>query len=127
MHEAYNFLTKHVEKIKNTEDLLENYKKILIIFSPVIPHLANECLEDLHINEKIIWPRAEKKYLENQEVNYVIQINGKKRGLIITDKDLSEKLLLDIVKKDTSLNRHLNEKKIKKIIFVKNRLMNILI
>ena len=79
------------------------------------------------INEKIIWPRAEKKYLENQEVNYVIQINGKKRGLIITDKDLSEKLLLDIVKKDTSLNRHLNEKKIKKIIFVKNRLMNILI
>ena len=42
-------------------------------------------------------------------------------------KDIEEKELLEIVKKDKIIEKYLNNKKIKKIIFVKNRLMNILI
>ena len=47
MYETYNFLIKHIEKDINSKDLLDNYKKILTIFSPIIPHLTSECLHDI--------------------------------------------------------------------------------
>ncbi len=45
MYEAYNFLIKHIENNMNSKNLLENYKKILTAFVPVVPHLASECLD----------------------------------------------------------------------------------
>ena len=69
----------------------------------------------------------EKKYLEKDTIGYVIQINGKKRSLINAEKNLEENLLFNLVKKDKLLDKHLSNATIKKIIFVKNRLMNILI
>ena len=68
MYETYNFLIKYIEKEIDIKNLIENYKKILIIFSPVIPHLANECLEDLNVNKGINWPEIENIYLETENV-----------------------------------------------------------
>ena len=127
MHETYNFLIKHLEKETNSKDLLACYKKILVVFSPVLPHLTNECLEELKINENLEWPNTDKKYLVEDKIEYVIQINGKKRSLISAIKDVEEKVLLELVENDTLLNKYLKDTKIKKIIFVKNRLMNILL
>ena len=84
-------------------------------------------MEELKINENLEWPNTDKKYLVEDKIEYVIQINGKKRSLISAIKDVEEKVLLEIVKNDTLLNKYLKDTKIKKIIFVKNRLMNILL
>ena len=127
MHETYNFLYKHLETELNSDDLSECYKKILIIFSPVLPHLINECLSEMNYDKNNSWPETEKKYLEKTNVDYVIQINGKKRSLINAEKDLKQELLFELVKKDKLLDKYLKDISIKKIIFVKNRLMNILI
>ena len=127
MHETYNFLYKHFEKSKNSNDLIDCYRKILIIFSPVLPHLISECLSEIGYNDKNVWPEVEEKYLEKSEISFVIQINGKKRLLINVEKDIAENNLFDMVKKEKLLDKYLNNTKIKKIIFVKNRLMNILI
>ena len=127
MHETYNFLYKHFEENKNSNDLIDCYSKMLIIFSPVLPHLISECLSEIDYNDKNVWPKVEEKYLEKSEVSFVIQINGKKRLLINTEKDVSESNLLDMIKKEKLLDKYLINSKIKKIIFVKNRLMNILI
>ncbi len=127
MHETYNFLYKHLETELNSDDLSECYKKILIIFSPVLPHLINECLSEMNYDKSNSWPETEKKYLEKTNVDYVIQINGKKRSLISAEKDLKQELLFELVKKDKLLDKYLTGISIKKIIFVKNRLMNILI
>ena len=127
MHETYNFMYKHFEESKNSNDLIECYRKILIIFLPVLPHLISECLGEIGYNDKNNWPRVDEKYLEKSEISYVIQINGKKRLLLNAEKDISEDNLFDMVKKENLLDKYLNNTKIKKIIFVKNRLMNILI
>ena len=127
MHETYNFLSKNLNHFVNTNDVYECYIKILLIFSPVLPHLISECLEDLKYKEKSTWPKVEKEYLENNKVDYVIQINGKKRSLIQAGKDLDKDNLFVLVKNDKLLDKYLNNVSIKKIIFVKNRLMNILI
>ena len=127
MHETYNFLLKHLNKDLNSNDLSECYKKILIIFSPVLPHLINECIEEMNFDKNKLWPEVEDKYLEDNKTDYVIQINGKKRLLINAEKDIDQELLLTLVKKDKLLDKYLKNLLVKRIIFVKNRLMNILV
>ena len=65
--------------------------------------------------------------LKNENIDYVIQINGKKRTIINAKTDLVEEKILNIAKNDKLLDKYLNNKSIKKVIFVKNRLLNILI
>ena len=86
-----------------------------------------ECLSDLKIYEDIKWPKFDKSALEKEEVNFVIQINSKKRHILKLKKDILESDLLEFVKKDKIMEKYLNNKAIKKVIFVKNRLMNILL
>ena len=50
---------------------------------PIIPHFAMECLEELKIKDNIIWPEINLKNLRKEEFKIVIQINGKKRDIII--------------------------------------------
>ncbi len=126
MYETYNFLTNFLFSEKKLGNLRTNYKKILICFSPVIPHFTNECLEDLDISDDLEWPVFDEKLLEEEEINIVVQVNSRKRGLVKTSKDIIEKDLLEIVKKDKIINKYLSEKKIKRVIFIKNRLINIL-
>ena len=127
MYEAYNFLIKHIEKNINQKDLLENYKKILTSFSPIIPHLTSECLIDIGCDKKLNWPLINKDYLKNENIDYVVQINGKKRTIINAEINLKEDKILDIAKNEKLLDKYLNNKSIKKVIFVKNRLINILV
>ena len=65
--------------------------------------------------------------LGKQEVTLVVQINGKKRGLIVTKKDLSEKDVLAEAKKIENIQKNLKGKKILKNIFVKNKIINLII
>ena len=127
IYETYNYLSNFIKSHKNLKNLKENYKKILICFTPVIPHFTNECFEDLGIQDRIEWPSYDKSMLENEEVNFVIQINGKKRSILNIKKNSKEKEVMETVKKDKLLNKYLTNKEVKKIIFIQDRLMNILI
>ena len=95
---------------------------------PILPHISNECFENINNKkDKINWPTYDEKQIKENLTIIVIQINGKKRGLINTKLDLPEDELLKLVKKDKSINKYLSDKKIKKKIYIKNKLMNIII
>ena len=127
MYETYNFLTNYIKTNSNSENLEESYKKILICFSPIIPHFTNECLTSLSYRNNIEWPTYDKTLLEEDKTNIVIQINGKKRSILNTNKGIMEKELLEKVKSDKIIEKYLSKKEIIKIIFIKDKLMNILI
>ena len=127
MYETYNFLIKHIEKNINPKDLHNNYKKILTVFAPIIPHLTSECLLNIGSDLKLSWPSVNRNYLKSENIDYVIQINGKKRTIINAQSNLNEEKILNIAKKEKLLDKYLNNNSIKKVIFVKNRLLNILI
>ena len=94
--------------------------------SPAIPHLTNECLETLG-SAKIEWPNFDEEILKENKVKIVIQINGKKRGLIETKQNINEKDLLSIINKDEKLKKYLIESEIKKKIYIKDKLINLII
>ncbi len=126
LHEMYAFLIKEVDQGYKKETLLENYKKILVTMLPIIPHFASECLKIFNFQE-IYWPTYDEKLLKENIVPIVIQINGKKRSLINAKQDISEENLLILINRDQKLNKYLDEKKIKKKIFIKNKLINLII
>ena len=127
MYETYNFLSNYLMKNKNINNLKENYIKILTCFSPVIPHFSNECLSQVGKVDGQVWPKYQENLLEKENIDIVIQINGRKRALMNVKKGIDEKNLIDIIKKDKIGEKYLLKKNIKKVIFVQNRLINILV
>ena len=128
LYETYNFLTKEIKKEISSSRLLENYLKIIKIMTPIIPHFSSECLEDLNYSPKeISWPIIDKKYLEKDEVNIVVQINGKKRCLIVVKKNIEENMIIEKIKNDITAQKYLNNQKIKKTVYIKNKLINLII
>ncbi len=125
-HEIFNYFNKVSENKKNFINLNENYKKILIVMSPVIPHLANECLNLIGL-ENYDWPKVKKEFLQTDEREIVIQINGKKRGNITINKKTEENEILEKIKELDIIQKYIKDKKISKTIYVKERLINIIV
>jgi len=126
-YETYNFLNKEIEKPINNFELVENYKKILNLIQPVTPHLALECLNEVDKKYSLTWPVADPKLIKRETFNIVIQIDGKKRGLLVSDSDISEEQLIKKIKDDDTINKFIKDKKIKKSIYIKNKLINLIL
>ena len=127
MHEMYSFMMKELDQPYKSLTLIENYKKILVSISPVIPHFANECLNMIDKNKDISWPSYDDNLAEEKELTIVIQINGKKRGLIKVGRNIEEKNIYELIMKDEKISKYINEKNIKKKIYVKNKLVNLIV
>tara|TARA_S200000501_G_scaffold70542_1_gene62527 strand:+ start:720 stop:3257 length:2538 start_codon:yes stop_codon:yes gene_type:complete len=127
LHEMYSFLSKEIENEYTANTLKENYIKILITIMPVIPHFSTECLNSLNIKKEVEWPKYDVAVLEENFVNIVIQINGKKRGLLKAKKNILEKEILEDIKKDNTIMKYLSNSEIKRKIYVPNKLINIII
>ena len=127
LHEMYSFLMKEIDKGFKKDTILENYKKILITINPIIPHLSSECLKIIGINNEIMWPSYDEKQLKKSSNLIVVQINGKKRGLINARLNLTEEELMQLIYKDEKIKKYLINFDIKKRIYIKDKLINIII
>ena len=126
-HEIYNFLNKTLSREDWGSNFIDNYLKILKVMMPVIPHFTNECIGSLISEKKSEWPKIDKKYLNIEKYTIVVQINGKKRGLIETEHQLDQIELLKNIKNKTDINKFFIEKEISRVIFIKNKLINIIL
>ncbi len=126
-HDIYSFFKKIAEEDKNFENLKVNFIKILITMMPVIPHIINESLEKFKSQKEVKWPIVNQKYMETDQKEIVIQINGKKRNSILVEKDIPEKKLIEIITQDKLIEKYTVGKKIFKTIYVKNRIINFII
>jgi len=91
----YSSLNKIILNKIEKKKLINNYKDILIAMSPIIPHFSKECLELIGEKEKIEWPGIDENILIESKNNFVIQINGKTRGIILADKNISERKFIN--------------------------------
>ena len=100
---------------------------IILCFSPIIPHFANECLDEMGFQGDLSWPEFKKSFLISDDIKLVIQINGKKRSILNTKKGINELDVIRLVEEDKIIEKYLKDKTIKKTIFVKDRLINFLV
>jgi len=126
IHEMHTYMVKEINNKYSKKTLIENYTKILTLLEPVLPHLVNEAFKELG-ESKISWPNYDESLIIEDIITFVIQINGKKRGTFEVKTNSSENEILNKINQDDKLKKYLNEKEIKKKIFVPNRLINIII
>ena len=96
--------------------------KLLIPFSP---HLAHESLELLNCKTINSWPEIKKNLVDN--VNLAVQVNGRTRDILKINRDLSENEVKKFILKNSKAKKYIENSKISKIIFVKNRIINYII
>ena len=129
-YETYSAINKEINNKIDKETWIKNYINVLIAMNPVIPHFSNECIEKLGINiseDPVFWPKINKNILINSMINFIIQINGKTRGILKVETDNSEKEILEKIYKEKKLANYIKDKQIKKIIFIPNKLINLII
>ena len=126
-HEIHSSVSKLIKKKYSSKTIIHNYRKILICMLPVIPHFSNECLESIKDKSEIKWPEINEQLLIEENINFVVQINGKKRGLIKANRDISEDDIINLIKKNVEINKYIKNQELKKKVFVPNKLINIII
>ena len=126
-YEAYRYFNEAINLKISTKVLTDNIIKIMKLMIPFTPHLAHECLSNLNCKETNKWPKINEKILENLKINMVIQVNGKTRDVLNIKRDLNEKEINKLTMNSSKINNDLENKKIIKTIFIKNKIINYII
>ena len=128
IHKIYTFYSQQTNKKDWGSNFYENYTNILKVINPILPHFSNECLERLKQKvSEIKWPSINKKYLEEEFINIVTQVNGRKRKVFPVSKALDKETLVKDIKNDPQIKKYLDNKEIIKTIYVENKLINFII
>ena len=88
---------------------------------------AEKIYSDAYKSNDNSWPKIDNKMLEDEKVNIVVQINGKKREMINVERNINENKLLKILESNERIKKFMTDKEIKKKIFVPNRIINFII
>jgi len=103
----------------------------IILISPMTPHLAEELWKKIGYNESLVseqtWPTANLSYINNDDVNIVVQVNGKKRLVLKIPKNLTVEETNNLLMKKEDIKKIVGANKIKKIITVPNKIFSIVI
>ena len=106
-----------------------SFSILLRVLAPITPHITHHVWQTLHFDKLIIdaiWPKVDKSALKTNEVDFVIQINGKLRGELKVSVDTPDDELISKATKEVS--RFLDDKVIRKSIIVKHRnLINLVV
>jgi len=126
MHEIYNLLCSHLLNNKTSNKTLKDeWEKITMLLMPLTPHLAHECCEKL--NKKFYWPQYDNNLLEDENCTIVIQVNGRKRGLLEMPINTQEKTIIERAKKIDNVLKHVKGMTIIKKIYIKNKIINFIV
>jgi leucyl-tRNA synthetase len=108
----------------------EILEPLLILLTPYAPHIAEELYHSLRNSESIInasYPKLENKYLTESEKEYPVSINGKMRTTIKISLEASQEEVEKIILNNDVIQKWLEGKAPKKIIFVKGKMVNVVI
>lgn len=106
------------------------YEKFLILLSPFVPHIAEELWEKRGKTNSIFlqkWPVWDETKIIDEMVNIVFQVNGKVRDIQKVSVDISEEEMEILARESEKIQKYIEGKEIKKIIFVKGKLINFVV
>ena len=108
---------------KTSNQTLKNgWEKITMLLIPLVPHLAHECCEK--INKKFYWPKYDPKLLKEKNCIIVVQVDGRKRGLLEMPINSKEIVVIKKSKEIDNVSKHVENTSIMKNIYIKNKLVN---
>ncbi len=121
-------LLNHLDGVESiSKDLYLNYIKIL---SPFAPHMCEEIWANFGQKKSVVladWPKYDESKIKSAKVNIPVQINGRVRATLVVDTDLDQTVVEKLALENPDVKKWLEGKEIKKKIFVKNKILNLVI
>jgi len=111
-------------------------KRFILLFAPFAPHICEELWSKIYPQKykkkgysvfKEKWPKYDLKFIEEEKIELIIQVNAKFRDKIEANSDISQKEAENKARKREKIKKWLGNKKIKKVIFVPKKLINFVI
>ena len=114
------------ERVTRTE-----WKTFLLLLNPVAPHVTEELWERAgftgHIATDGTWPEYQDDKLSENYAEMPIQISGKVRGKVVLPLKATQEQAVEAAQKEESIARYLEGKKLAKVIFVPNKILNLVV
>jgi leucyl-tRNA synthetase len=127
---AISAMMVYLNELEKTEEISqEDFLSLLSLLAPFAPHITEELWNKLEKNNSIHltpWPAYDKNKVVEKRHLVVIQVNGKVRGELEVGEESEEEITEKAVLIET-VRKHLEGKKIKKTIYVKNKILNIVL
>jgi len=133
---AFNTAISQLMVFSNTlKDLGSNpprsaIESLVLLLSPIAPHVAEECWSLLgHANSLSAhpWPVYDEALCVDNVVTVAVQVNGKLRGTLEIESAASEEIALDLALKQPSIQKFINDKPFKKVIYVPGKILNLVL
>ncbi|MBW2568168.1 MAG: leucine--tRNA ligase [Deltaproteobacteria bacterium] len=105
-------------------------ESVILLLSPIIPHLAEELWEILGHKSSILlssWPTFREDALLKDELEIVVQVNGKLRSRFSINADADDDTIKEMALSDERAMKFINGKPVKRVIVVKKKLVNIVV
>ncbi len=122
------FVNEALKHEKLPKAALENF---LILLAPFAPHMTEEIWQEVLKNEKSIflaeWPEFNPEMIKDDVIELIVQVNGKLRDKIKVEAEISEEDVKIKALESEKVKNHIEGKEIRKVIFVKGRLLNIVV
>jgi len=137
---ALMILTNELEKVQELSVI--SYQSLVKLLAPMAPHLSEEIWQKLGgpkgkpsasygASKKSIflekWPKYEPKLVKEEIITLIIQVNGKVRDKIEVEADISEEKAKELAISREKMQKWIECKEIKKIVFVPGKLINIVV
>jgi leucyl-tRNA synthetase len=134
----FNTVASACMKILNALDEVEHWNAttaeglsiLLRLLSPITPHLAHHLWRELKFGEDILqapWPEPDPAALEQDEVELVVQVNGKLRGSIRVPKAADKSTIESLARSNANVQRFVAGQNVKKVVVVPGRLVNLVV
>ena len=128
MMELLNELIKFNQKNTGANNITKEGLLVLIkILSPIAPHITHKLWGEFGKKTSIMdedWPEVDNQILLDSKIEIIVQINGKLRGKILIDAQENELNVKERVTNDVKISSYLKNKEIKKVVYVKDKLIN---
>ena len=106
----------------------QNLEVFLKLLFPFAPHITEEIWREVLEHKTSLylepWPEWDEKLIQGDAFQLVVQINGKARATIVAEMGISQDEVEKLARADTGVLKHLEGKKVSRIVFVKDKLMN---
>ncbi len=119
-----------INEMEKNEVSVKNFKIFLKILAPFAPHITEEIWSKLGEKQSIhksSWPKWDKKKIINDTITIAVQVNGKVRTEITISKDIEDYEVKALILKDIKVLEWVGSMDIKRIIYVKGRIVNIVV
>jgi leucyl-tRNA synthetase len=110
--------------------LREGLSILLRLLSPIAPHITHHLWRELKFGEDVLaapWPEHDPAALIEDEIELVVQVNGKRRSDVRVPRDADSKAIETIVLADPAVQKHVSGQPVKKVVVVPGRLVNVVV